>query len=53
VFVVRDEIVERRAVKIGGTEGDQVEVVSGLNAGERVVVEGHAGLTDGTRVKER
>ncbi len=53
VFVVRGDRVERRAVKIGANDGDQVEVVSGLNAGERVVIDGAATLTDGARVKER
>jgi RND family efflux transporter MFP subunit len=53
VFVVRENRVERRAVKTGVADGDQVEVVSGLTTGERVVVEGPATLADGTRVKER
>jgi len=53
VFVVRDDRVERRAVRTGGTEGDQIEVVSGLTTGDRVVIEGPAELADGTRVKER
>lgn len=53
VFVAREGQLERRAVAIGNAEGDQVEVVSGLTAGERVVVEGLEGLTDGARVKER
>jgi RND family efflux transporter MFP subunit len=53
VFVVRDERVERRAVKVGSTEGDQTEILSGVNAGERVVIEGPETLADGARVKER
>jgi hypothetical protein len=53
VFVVRGDRVERRAVKPGGNDGDLVEVISGLNAGDRVVTEGVATLTDGARVKER
>ena len=53
VFVVRDERAERRAVSVGATEGDQVEIVSGLNAGERIVVDGVATLIDGARVRER
>lgn len=53
VFLVHDGRVERRAVRAGGTEGDQIEIVSGLNAGDRVVIEGPAELADGTRVKER
>jgi RND family efflux transporter MFP subunit len=53
VFVVHDDRAERRAVKVGVTEGDQVEIVSGVNAGDRIVVDGVATLTDGARVKER
>jgi HlyD family secretion protein len=53
VFVVREDRVERRAVKVGAPEGDQVEILSGLNAGERIVVEGPDTLVDGTRVKEQ
>jgi multidrug efflux pump subunit AcrA (membrane-fusion protein) len=55
VFVVRDGRLERRAVKAGSPDGDQVEIVSGLSAGERVVVEGPATMKDGdkVRVKER
>jgi RND family efflux transporter MFP subunit len=53
VFVVRGERAERRAVKTGATDGDLVEVISGLTAGDRVVTEGAATLADGARVKER
>ena len=53
VFVVRDERVERRAVKVGATEGDRTEILSGLSVGDRVVVEGPDSLADGARVKER
>jgi multidrug efflux pump subunit AcrA (membrane-fusion protein) len=55
VFVLRDDRVERRAISVGSADGTSVEVLSGLNGGERVVVEGPATLTDGTKVtiKER
>ena len=53
VFVVRGDRVERRAVKVGGSDGDLVEILSGLTAGDKVVTDGAAGLTDGARVKER
>ncbi len=53
VFVVREDRVERRAVKVGLADGERIEIVSGLNGGERVVVEGPEGLADGSRVKER
>jgi RND family efflux transporter MFP subunit len=53
VFVIRDDHVERRAVKLGDAEGDVVSVETGLAAGERVVVDGPADLADGDRVVVR
>ncbi|MGE5243147.1 MAG: efflux RND transporter periplasmic adaptor subunit [Betaproteobacteria bacterium] len=50
VFVLHDDRVERRAVRLGGESGDRVEVLSGLQAGERVVTEGPASLKDGDKV---
>ena len=50
VYVLRGDLVERRAVRLGANVGNQVEVVSGLTAGERVVVEGPEDLVDGDRV---
>jgi RND family efflux transporter MFP subunit len=51
VFVLREDRVERRAVSIGLDTGDQVELVSGVSAGERVVVDGPATLKDGDKVR--
>ena len=53
VFVLKDDRVERRAVKAGLETGDEVEVLSGLTAGERVVVDAPPQLKDGDRVKVR
>ena len=53
VFVVHGDRVERRAVKVGREDGDQVEVLSGVAAGDRIVVEGPDTLVDGARVKEQ
>ena len=50
LYVVRGARVERRAVRLGTTVGSQVDVISGLTAGERVVVDGPADLADGDRV---
>jgi RND family efflux transporter MFP subunit len=49
-FVVAGDQIERRAVKVGGRRGEQVEVAAGLRAGERVVIEGPPELADGDRV---
>jgi len=51
VFVVRDDRVERRAVQVGPEEGDEVEVLSGLSSGDRIVVDVPATLKDGDRIK--
>jgi RND family efflux transporter MFP subunit len=50
VLVVAGETVERRALKLGGATGDEIEVLAGLNANERVVVEGPPGLRSGDRI---
>jgi RND family efflux transporter MFP subunit len=50
VFVVRGQAVEQRAIKTGGTDGDRVEVLSGLQSGERVVAPVPDTLKDGTLV---
>jgi RND family efflux transporter MFP subunit len=51
VYVLNEDHVERRAVRVGLETGDQVEVVSGVRAGERVVVDGPSTLKDGDKVK--
>jgi RND family efflux transporter MFP subunit len=51
VFVTHDDRVERRAVSVGSTVGDETEVLSGVSAGERVVVDGPPTLKDGDKVK--
>jgi RND family efflux transporter MFP subunit len=53
VFVVQDGRVERRAVTVGGTKDEEVAVLSGLRAGERVVVEGPETLSENEQVKEK
>jgi RND family efflux transporter MFP subunit len=50
VFVVRGDVVERRAVQIGGTDGDRLEVRAGLQGGERVVTAAPATIADGAKV---
>ena len=51
VFVVNGNLAERRAVKTGGADGERLEVVAGLRAGEQVVVPVPATLKDGVRVE--
>lgn len=48
--VVQDSLAEERTVALGGIRGDRVEVVSGLEKGERVVVAGQSSLSKGAKV---
>lgn len=50
VFVVTGETVERRAVRVGGSDGDRLEILAGLRAGERVVVSPPPSLVAGSLV---
>jgi hypothetical protein len=50
VFVVRGDVVERRAIQTAGTDGDRLEVSAGLSAGDRVVIAPPDTLGDGGRI---
>ena len=51
VWVLSGEKVERRAVSVSQTTGDQSTVSAGLSPGETIVTESSATLEDGRRVK--
>lgn len=51
VFVAVAGKAKRRAVQIGITDGTNVEIRSGVNAGEMVIVDGQAGLPDDATIK--
>lgn len=53
VFVVQDGHVERRAVTVSDTQGDDSVLSAGVAAGEKVVVGAPATLQDGMAVKEK
>ncbi len=50
VYVVSDGNVTRRIVEIGISAGKQVEILSGIEADEEIVVVGQSGLRDGSKV---
>jgi RND family efflux transporter MFP subunit len=52
-FVVRGDTVERRAIRVGGTDGDRVEVLAGLQPGDRVVLSPPPNLADQSKVTVR
>lgn len=52
VFVaVGDSIAERRVLDLGIEQGELLEVLSGLSAGEKMIVTGQSGLTDGAKIR--
>ncbi|HEY4367578.1 MAG TPA: efflux RND transporter periplasmic adaptor subunit [Steroidobacteraceae bacterium] len=53
VWRVQSGLIERVAVKTGGERDGQIEVLSGINAGEVVVAAPVEGLKEGARVKEK
>ena len=51
VYVVKEDVATRKTVTIGRRQPGIVEVLSGLEVGEEVVVEGALKLRDGRTVK--
>jgi membrane fusion protein, multidrug efflux system len=54
VYLVNaDSTVSVRPVKLGATEGDRVEVLSGVAPGDRIVIDGADKLRDGAKINVR
>lgn len=51
VYLLRGETVERRAVSLGSTRGQDVEISAGLSGGETLAVGDFARLRDGAPVR--
>ena len=51
VYVIKDDKVERRAVKVAGKDSQGVQLIAGLSAGEQVAIGDLSKLTDGAKVK--
>jgi len=50
VYVVTDGAVARRIIETGIASEKQIEILSGLEENEAIVVVGHSGLRDGSKV---
>lgn len=53
IFLVSGEKAERRSVEIGLMDAASVEIVSGVAAGDQLIVDGQAGLPDGSAITVR
>ena len=51
VFVASDGVAIQKRVRLGNATGDSFVVLSGLAAGEQVIVRGNEGLVDGRKIK--
>jgi membrane fusion protein (multidrug efflux system) len=51
VFVAEGDVARRRSVRVGLEEGDRLELLGGVAAGEQVVTSGQGALKDGARIK--
>ena len=52
VFVVEDGVARERSVETGRRTSDRIQILSGLDEGDRVVVLGVEGVREGTKVRE-
>lgn len=51
VFVAKNGIAEKRLVQLGLEEGERIEVLAGVEPGERVIVAGQGSLKQGSPVE--
>jgi membrane fusion protein (multidrug efflux system) len=51
VFVVQDSVAYRKVVKTGYVNGAHIEILSGLQAGDKIVTTGQGSLKDSSRVE--
>lgn len=51
VFILESRVAKQRRVKLGESNTDSIEILSGLSEGEKVIIRGHLDLEDGMTVK--
>ena len=51
VFVLENDIAKKRIITIGGRNGNNILIESGLNLGDKLIYEGYQSLVDGDKVK--
>ena len=50
VYVISDDVVEKRIIHTGYTEGGMIEVLDGIEDNDQIVFVGHTNLKDGSKV---
>jgi membrane fusion protein, multidrug efflux system len=51
VFVLENDIAKRKDITISGRSGNKILIGSGLNPGDKLIIEGFQSLADGDKVK--
>jgi RND family efflux transporter MFP subunit len=51
VYVVRDSIANKVALKVGFQDSEKIEALEGIEEGDQIIVVGQAGLKDKTKVR--
>ena len=53
-YVVKDggDTVERRKVKTGQSVDGRIQILEGVNEGEKVVIQGQTSLNDGSKIRD-
>src|SRR5690554_2340796 len=51
VFIEKDCVVDYRKIELGRRLGDTYEIISGIEEGENIVIEGYTKLVSGSKVK--
>jgi len=51
VWIVSDGEAHRRNVSLGSLQGNRIEILSGINVGDRVIVSGYQKVSEGSVVK--
>ncbi|MCH5295775.1 MAG: efflux RND transporter periplasmic adaptor subunit [Treponema sp.] len=52
VYIIKDGTAELRPVTTGNSVEDEIQILSGVDMGERIVIEGMRVLSDGARVRD-
>ncbi|MBK6538864.1 MAG: hypothetical protein IPG09_14200 [Ignavibacteria bacterium] len=51
VFILENDIAKKKVVSIGGRNNNNTMISSGLNKGDKLIIEGFQSLADGDKVQ--
>lgn len=51
IYVLEGDVAKKRNIKIGGREGNNVLIISGLNQGDKIITDGYLSVKDNEKVQ--